>query len=660
MGKVRAEKHKNRVWLTGTRPADAPLAKSIPGKSPNYKNGSFSHWSFPLTWNTCLELRRRFRDRLEIGPELNTWARHEKTTRNRALAVAKMTEVPLARLAEGAPKLAAAMADRTYQQVGAAYINVVRNCIIGDDPGLGKTLQVMGAVVEAGLVGPILVLAPTAAVQITWPTELSTWLPDDAVYVCVGNRPQREKVLARFVAGCRKYPKKRHWLIANFEMVRAHTGRPRPTKICPEEGPFEWSHTNKVTGKVEHGFWMHPYADLFCGDFSAIIADESQRALITKTSERVDQTQVRAGIGLLRVKPGGMKIAVTGTPFRGKKENLWGTLNWLWPERYTSYWAWIMTYFETYQDQHSLVIGELDESKEAQFYEDLDTVMIRRRKSEVVPDLPPKQYPGWPLDPDDPGSMHGIWLDMLPEQRKFYREMVKAAETKMESGTLMANGVLAEMTRLKQFTTVCGDVETRTRKAKKWIEAIQDFVYFDEQYQVLLPRFPSNKFNWLVDWLDERGILTGEGGGKVVIASQFTSVINMFRQELLDEYGCESLIISGETKHKDRKDNKEKFQAEGGPQIFFLNIDAGGVSLTLDAADDLIFLDQKWIPDDQTQVEDRIHRVSRMHQCNIWYVLSRGSIEETIARKNEERDDMQLRILDGRRGVDYAKKFLEI
>ena len=81
--------------------------------------------------------------------------------------------------------------------------------------------------------------------------------------------------------------------------------------------------------------------------------------------------------------------------------------------------------------------------------------------------------------------------------------------------------------------------------------------------------------------------------------------------------------------------------------------------MTLDKADDLIILDETWIPDDQEQVEDRIHRASRIHQVTIWYIRSLGTVEEGIARLNLSADDLQKALLDGSRGVATARKILE-
>lgn len=656
-----------RIHLTGwIGPRTPDMCKSVTGATAKFDKkvhpAKFLCWTYGLDYTTCLQLRKVFGKDLTIGPELTAWAREEKKSREGLNRILGSTSISLPAVREVSAILADAMQARPYQQVGSAFLASTRRGLIADEPGLGKTLQIMGAIVEAGVTGPILVTAPSAAIQITWPQELSHWLPEDKVFTAIGDRKKRMRVLEAFQASLKAYPASRHWLLSNFEMARSTQDF---TKICQEEGPFSWEHTDKRSGRKMTGLWKHAYSMYFRIEWSAIVADESQRALITKTSMKHDQSQQRAGMGMLRIREGGLRIAASGTPFRGKRENLWGTLNWLRPDVYTSYWNWAKKYFIIYDDGMHMTVGDLNPAMEKEFYAELDAVMIRRKKLEVVPDLPPKQYPGAPLDPKRPGSLHGIWLPLEPKQAKAYKQMVEHAAAQLESGTLLATGALAELTRLKQFASCHGDLE-KTGKISKGYDSFteKDEFNFEPDPVTFVPTLPSNKFNWLLNWLIEQGIAPDEGGdyfgdNKVIIASQFTKMINLFREEL-EFLGVKSHAITGQIKSAERKDAKDAFQAKGGPRVFFLNTDAGGVSLTLDAADDLIFLDEKWIPDDQEQVEDRAHRVSRMHQVRIWYLRSLGTIEEQIGQTNENRDSLQKMILDGRRGVDFARKLIGV
>jgi SNF2 family DNA or RNA helicase len=82
------------------------------------------------------------------------------------------------------------------------------------------------------------------------------------------------------------------------------------------------------------------------------------------------------------------------------------------------------------------------------------------------------------------------------------------------------------------------------------------------------------------------------------------------------------------------------------------------MSLTLDAADDVVICDQTWVPDDQEQVEDRSHRISRIHHVTVWYLASLDTIDEDIALINAQREDAIASILDKQRGVNYVKAII--
>jgi SNF2 family DNA or RNA helicase len=57
-------------------------------------------------------------------------------------------------------------------------------------------------------------------------------------------------------------------------------------------------------------------------------------------------------------------------------------------------------------------------------------------------------------------------------------------------------------------------------------------------------------------------------------------------------------------------------------------------------------LDQTWVPDDQEQLEDRIHRVSRIHNVTIYRYGSVGTIEQYIEKVNQDKSEVNKRILD--------------
>lgn len=527
-----------------------------------------------------------------------------------------------------------AKALRPYQRAAAKFMVINDSVLLADSPGTGKTISTISALVSDETVeGDILVLSPSIATQVTWPAELSKWAPDEEVIKATGPKGQRKKALEQL-----EKPRKgkRRWVLCNTEMAR--------TKYHKET--YE-----ELTGERTRSYYEHTYPELFGRAWSAIVLDEAHRVLVTNKSQAYKQSQTRCGLGKLPLKRDGKKFALTGTPFRGKLENLWGTLNWLFPEKYTSYHRWVNQWFPTQQGFFGgTEISAIKPEKMGAFFAAIEPFTLRRTKAEIAKDLPPKTYVGSTppgVDPHAPDAdgMIGHWLEMSPKQRKAYQEMEEMAMTRLEEGVLVANGILAELTRLKQFAGTYGEIYLDSSGEEKF-----------------RPSLPSVKFDWLLEFLEGQGIVkgstaTGPESQKVVVASQFTSVLDLFSRELKKK-GINHVKITGAVSGKAREEAASKFQSDSGPQVMLLNTHAGGVALTLDRADDIVILDETFIPDDQEQVEDRVHRVSRNHNVFVHYVRSIGTVEEGIAKKTFSRDSLQKGILDGERGIDFTRSIL--
>jgi SNF2 family DNA or RNA helicase len=167
----------------------------------------------------------------------------------------------------------------------------------------------------------------------------------------------------------------------------------------------------------------------------------------------------------LPLAPGGLKIALSGTPWRGKVLNSWGTLSWIRPDVFTSYWNFAKLYFDVDDGERGglVVSDELRPDREEDFDRMIAPYLLRRTKAEVAPDLPPKMYAGTRLSPKDPDSPVGVWLDMTPEQEKSYRDITEDGLTEDRRRHAVANGILAEMTRQEAVRLNGGRINFRQR-----------------------------------------------------------------------------------------------------------------------------------------------------------------------------------------------------
>lgn len=598
---------------------------------------SYGAYSLPLKWESCTGARQvadKHGAKLAIGADLAKWAREEKERIAQLPDVNSFALVALSLVAQESPRLAEAMSNRPFQTVGAAFAARSKSALIADDPGLGKTLQSIGAVIEADIAGLVLVVAPKQAVYDTWPRELALWSPGDEVVIIGAHlKPAARKTALE--AALKFSPveggPKRLWVLTTPNYLRAKVVSDAYGKyVYGPKGEKQY----KTVGEALGGF--------FETRWGAIVVDESHRTLAAGTGNAKKFSAQRQGMDMLSIRDGGLKLALSGTPFRGKREYAYGTLAWLRPDLYTSYWSWVKRFFDVQHDGYGMTVGRLHD--EAGFYDDLSRVMVRRTKAEVAADLPPKAYAGTPLVPGVADSPHAVWLSMGPEQQRIYDQMTDEALAKLEGGELMANGILAIMTRLKQFA--CSGA----------------VLVGDDTVQ---PQLPSNKFDWLVEWLDERGLnaeTTNHGEiTKVIVSSQFSKLLNLFAAEL-SKLGIETHLFTGDTKDEDRKAIIEDFQnnADSKVRVLLLTTTAGGVSLTLDRhCDDLILLDETWSPSDTIQLEDRIHRLSNTeHRVTIWKLKTLGTIEESIAATLNKRDADIRSLIDGQRGVETARELL--
>ena len=622
-GKIVVSTH-NMHWETGR-----DLCKAVPGGRWNKAN---SVWGYPLDLRIAKELRKqctRFGADLQIHSELSAWARAEQSRLDAVPDVASMDLVELPKIRDNYPYMWEKMSERPFQTVGVAVSSESRTITLADDPGLGKTLQTLATMANCIDDGLILVVAPKSAATNVWPSQIKQWLGKKETVVnlsdltAIPKGPKRDAFLED-AANTMDTAPGRVWVIIGEHWIRV--------KAYPDAQKKKFKRNPDGSIKMTKNLPL-----LFEFKWDAVIVDESHKVVICNTANRCRWTQARFGLSELALSPNPMRMALSGTPMRGKSENMWGTLNWLRPKFYTSYWKWMDKHFENYDNQDdpfgpAKVYGQLKDENE--FYAEMKDLFIRRTKEEVAKDLPPKMYGGEPLDPEDPTSPVGVWLEMLPKQKKLYDQMVKHGET--EDG-IIANGTLAEWTRLKQFSNAVSTIADNGE---------------------IIPTFESNKLLWIEEFLDDRGILDGSGTSKVIISSQFAQFVNMIAR-WLDEKGVAYHKLIGGVSGQKRVKMNEEFQAPGGPQVFLMTTTAGGVALTLDAADDVVICDETWIPDDQLQVEDRAHRLSRTdHDVTIWYLRSRNSIEEAIARVTGGREDEVRGIMDRSRGVHIRKQIL--
>lgn len=576
---------------------------------PRDKGGP--HWTVPLSLDAARSLREALGSDLKISRELKSWAQREVRRADRLEGLSKSPDAELEVLKDRLPELYQTL--HPFQRSGAKFIAESYNPLIADQPGLGKTLQIIAGIFEEGSeIGLNLVVAPRTSLNTVWAKELRKWQHEPVIVLSRSTKKAAQE-LERFVEQVGI-----GWVIVNPEKINLRSQW--DTSGCERHDGTEKADERKrcPNCKKEDVFLLPAVQGLV---WDRLIVDECH-----KNAVRNPKTKSSKAIKKIKADK---RIAASGTPMTNKVIDMWGVLNFLEPKVFTSKWRWAKEWLHTYHNGFGWVIcngtkcnmceGGIRAGLAEDFFQSISPYILRRKKEEVLPELPPKRH----VD---------RWCSMTDSQTKQYEKFAADAEVIINQERVSASVVVAELTRLKQFSISRQDVQK------------------DEEGNLkLIPTMDGGKIEQLEELLEERGIFDHEPEEKVVIFSQFAQVIKMIQSWLATEKDVECLRITGDVKDRDRDEAQRLFQDPNGPSVIAVTTTAGGVAITLDAADTVVFMDETWSPTDMEQAEDRVHRASRMHNVTIYTLRTEGTIDETIMEVVDVKGGVHDYILDVRR-----------
>ena len=136
-----------------------------------------------------------------------------------------------------------------------------------------------------------------------------------------------------------------------------------------------------------------------------------------------------------------------------------------------------------------------------------------------------------------------------------------------------------------------------------------------------------------------------KGKHKVLLFSQFTSMLDLIRERLAEQntkYYC----LTGNTDKQERQRLVDEFQNDDTP-VFLISLKAGGTGLNLTAADIVIHYDPWWNVAVQNQATDRAHRIGQKNVVNVYKLIAKDTIEENIVKLQEKKHALADQILSG-------------
>jgi superfamily II DNA or RNA helicase len=434
---------------------------------------------------------------------------------------------------------------RNYQQEGFRWMMRLAEWGVGgclaDDMGLGKTIQALAVLCARQEEGASLVVAP-ASVTRNWLRETERFAPSLKPHLLASSKDI--DLIDQVGAG--------DLLLVSYGLL-----------------PF--------VGEA-----------LAEKQFANIVLDEAQaiKNAATKRSKMAMKLQ------------GDFRLATTGTPIENHLGELWSLFRFLNPGLLGSQ--------RHFSDKFGKPIGrDGDEERREQLRKLIQPFILRRRKSEVLTELPPKTEITLNVELSEPE------LAFYEALRRRALEEIEAADDTSKRFTL-----LAQLTRLRQAAChpILADANSHLQSSK--LELVGETIL-----EIL------------------------ENGHKALVFSQFVKHLRLVEQ-WVKQAGIPYQYLDGQTPGKKREAAVNAFQ-NGEGQLFLISLKAGGTGLNLTAADFVLHLDPWWNPAVEDQASDRAHRIGQQRPVTVYRFVSEHTIEEKIVALHQEKRELADQLLAG-------------
>ncbi len=444
---------------------------------------------------------------------------------------------------------------RPYQVQGLSYLNFLRDYgfggILADEMGLGKTIQTLSFIQHLHERG---VDAPNLIVVPTsvlpnWEREAQKFVPDLKCLIVYGAK--REGLFKKIASS--------DLVITTYALLRRDLD------------------------------------ELLKFDFASIILDEAQNI---KNPNTITARSVRKLNASLR-------LCLSGTPIENNLFELWSLFEFLMPGFLGSQNAF----------QRGIVKPIKDGDEETLDYlrGRVKPFILRRTKSEVAKDLPPKVE-------------NVYYCNLMDEQVDLYAALAKKLKDQVlktvdEKG--IAKSQMSILDALLKLRQIC----CHPRLLKLDMPGVNT-------------NLPSGKFDAFKDLVTD---IIAEGH-KVLVFSQFVQMLHIIRS-WLQINKTPFAYLDGSS--KDRFEQVDNFNNNEDIPIFLISLKAGGTGLNLTSADYVIHYDPWWNPAVENQATDRTHRIGQKRQVFAYKMICQNTVEEKILKLQDMKKGVAEAIIPG-------------
>lgn len=424
---------------------------------------------------------------------------------------------------------------REFQVKGIEFLEASKGrALLGDDMGLGKTLQVLGFLALHPEISPVIIVCPTNA-KFEWAKQVS----------------QHTKSLRAEVVGGRKpYKIGAHIVIINYDILS------------------HW---------VDYLLTLRP---------AGIVMDECHYVKDLSAARTKACQQLSAACKVI--------LPLSGTPIVNRPSEFFPVLNMIQPQKFSSFWRYAFRYCSPKRAFRRRGWDFSGSANTQELHNKVAPIMLRRKKSEVLSELPPKQR---------------IPISVELSNRREYEKArdIFLAWYKENYGVVKA----AKAAKAEGFVRL---VKLRQLVAEGKIKAVE---------------------TWINDYLESTD-------GKLVVFAYHRVIFEHFVETYKDICAC------GGGASEQRHQEIERFQNDPKCRLFVGTIKADKEAITLTAANTVVFIEQGWTPGEHDQAEDRINRIGQQaDSITAYYFLGKDSIDEYLWDLIEKKREIITKILDG-------------
>ncbi len=442
---------------------------------------------------------------------------------------------------------------RSYQQTGYDWMRYLRRAglhgVLADDMGLGKTHQAMAfllSIYEEGGTKPSLIVAPTSVMD-SWMQKIRDFAPSLRPYRYYG--PDRKPEVLR--------------LPGQRAIVTTYTVLARDIE------------------------------QLSAIDWEVVALDEAQyiKTSATQYAQSAKRLQART------------RLALTGTPIENRLDELWSIFQFVLP----GYLGSAQSFRERFE---APIVRGNDALAKDKLKKMIAPFKLRRIKSEVLQDLPPK--------------VEDVRMcELSAHQQALYRAIVEkdgerlADELRDSAKKVDYISVFAALTKLKRVVDHPALVIEGPRARD----------------------LQSGKFDVFCELLQE----ALDSDQKVVVFTQYLQMMDLIEDHLRSQR-IGFAEIRGDS--RERAEQIKRFNNDPDCKVFVCSLMAGGVGIDLTSASVVIHYDRWWNAAREDQATDRVHRWGQRRGVQVFKLLTKGTLEEKIDKMISAKGDLMNSIMD--------------